>query len=172
MKIVRSTLILMFKDKGKQILLGLKKRGFGKEKWNGFGGKIEQNETIKQAAVREVKEECNLDVKEIDLNLIGLQHFSMIDLDLFLEVSVLKTDMFSGDLQESEEMSPKWFGIKDIPYNKMWKDDSFWLPLVLSNNMFYAQFKFQDTSTILNHDIKKINNVSEFKQFYVQGDHV
>jgi len=28
------------------MLLGLKKRGFGKDKWNGFGGKVEANESI------------------------------------------------------------------------------------------------------------------------------
>jgi 8-oxo-dGTP pyrophosphatase MutT (NUDIX family) len=35
-----------------KILLGLKKRGFGEGKWNGFGGKVHVNETIRQAAVR------------------------------------------------------------------------------------------------------------------------
>jgi len=34
------------------VLLGLKKRGFGKGKWNGFGGKVEEGETIAQAAMR------------------------------------------------------------------------------------------------------------------------
>lgn len=35
-----------------EILLGLKKRGFGEGKWNGFGGKVEPGETIPQAAAR------------------------------------------------------------------------------------------------------------------------
>jgi 8-oxo-dGTP diphosphatase / 2-hydroxy-dATP diphosphatase len=34
------------------VLLGLKKKGFGKGKWNGFGGKVEKNETILEAAIR------------------------------------------------------------------------------------------------------------------------
>ncbi len=42
---------LRTKDK---ILLGMKKRGFGKGKYNGFGGKIGSDETIEDAAVREV----------------------------------------------------------------------------------------------------------------------
>ena len=40
----------------------MKKRGFGAGKWNGFGGKVEPGETIVEAAVREVKEECGYDV--------------------------------------------------------------------------------------------------------------
>lgn len=35
-----------------RVLLGMKKRGFGAGKWNGFGGKVEHGETIEQAARR------------------------------------------------------------------------------------------------------------------------
>ena len=35
-----------------KVLLGMKKRGFGEGRWNGFGGKVETGETIPEAAVR------------------------------------------------------------------------------------------------------------------------
>ena len=35
-----------------RVLLGMKKRGFGQGRWNGFGGKVEKGETILQGAVR------------------------------------------------------------------------------------------------------------------------
>lgn len=35
-----------------RVLLGMKKRGFGQGLWNGFGGKVEEGETIKEAAKR------------------------------------------------------------------------------------------------------------------------
>ena len=41
-----------------KILLGMKKRGHGVGKWNGFGGKVEKGETIEEAARRETKEEA------------------------------------------------------------------------------------------------------------------
>ena len=44
------TLVLVIE--GDRILLGLKKRGFGEGWWNGFGGKINHNETIEEAAKR------------------------------------------------------------------------------------------------------------------------
>ena len=45
--------LVMITDRVKnQILLGMKKRGFGSGKWNGFGGKVEPNETIEEAAKR------------------------------------------------------------------------------------------------------------------------
>lgn len=41
----QSTLVFVF-NKQKQILLAMKKRGFGVGKWNGAGGKVEDGETI------------------------------------------------------------------------------------------------------------------------------
>ena len=42
----------------KEVLLGMKKRGFGLGKWNGFGGKVEPGETVPAAALRELEEEA------------------------------------------------------------------------------------------------------------------
>ena len=36
----------------KEILLGMKKRGFAAGKWDGFGGKVEGNESNEDAAKR------------------------------------------------------------------------------------------------------------------------
>jgi 8-oxo-dGTP diphosphatase/2-hydroxy-dATP diphosphatase len=44
----------------KEILLGMKKRGFGVGRWNGFGGKVENGESIEEAALRELNEESSL----------------------------------------------------------------------------------------------------------------
>ena len=38
----KKLLSLVYVRRGTQILLGLKKRGFGQGKWNGFGGKLEE----------------------------------------------------------------------------------------------------------------------------------
>ena len=49
----------------------MKKRGFGKGKWNGFGGKVEEGECIEDSAVRELEEECGLQVHPSNLNNVG-----------------------------------------------------------------------------------------------------
>ncbi|HET8669978.1 MAG TPA: NUDIX domain-containing protein, partial [Candidatus Saccharimonadales bacterium] len=41
-------------------LLAMKKRGFGINKWNGVGGKVDEDETIEQAAIRECQEEITV----------------------------------------------------------------------------------------------------------------
>lgn len=47
-KVMTLTMII----KNDEILLGMKNRGMGKGKWNGFGGKVEPNETIDDGAKR------------------------------------------------------------------------------------------------------------------------
>ncbi len=48
----RKILTLGFIRDGKKLLLGMKKRGFGAGKWNGFGGKVDPGETILDGAIR------------------------------------------------------------------------------------------------------------------------
>ena len=45
-------LTLAFVIDGKRVLLGYKKRGFGKSWWNGFGGKVHQGESVEDGAKR------------------------------------------------------------------------------------------------------------------------
>jgi 8-oxo-dGTP pyrophosphatase MutT (NUDIX family) len=145
------TLTLIQKDN--QLLLGLKKRGFGMGKWNGFGGKPELGETIIEAAAREVYEECNLVPK--DLVEVGLINFSWQNKQQDLEVHVFKCLEFSGEIEESEEMKPAWFSLDQIPYNKMWDDDNYWLPLFLANKKFEADFVFDDNDKVIKHEIRE-----------------
>ena len=44
-------------DEHNRILLGRKKRGFGADKYNGFGGKLEAGESFRDCAIRELFEE-------------------------------------------------------------------------------------------------------------------
>ena len=59
---------------GPEVLLGLKKSGFGAGKWVGLGGHIEEGEKPEAAAVREVCEESGL-VVPAD----SLQHMASIE---------------------------------------------------------------------------------------------
>ena len=45
-------LTLLFVLEPGRVLLGMKKRGFGVGRWNGFGGKVQEGETIEEGAIR------------------------------------------------------------------------------------------------------------------------
>ena len=47
-------------DEQNRILLGRKKRGFGANKYNGFGGKLDDGESFRECAIRELYEESGL----------------------------------------------------------------------------------------------------------------
>jgi 8-oxo-dGTP diphosphatase len=58
-----ATLCLLVRgDPSQQVLLGLKRAGFGACKWGGFGGKIEPGETLAMCAARELQEEAGIQV--------------------------------------------------------------------------------------------------------------
>eukprot|EP01047_Picozoa_sp_COSAG01_P115130 COSAG01_NODE_43780_length_426_cov_0.944954_1_plen_115_part_00 len=54
------SLVMVMDPPARQILLGMKKRGFGEGKWNGFGGKKEPAETMAECAQRELREESGV----------------------------------------------------------------------------------------------------------------
>src|SRR5680860_463728 len=92
-----------------KVLLGMKKRGFGSGKWNGFGGKVEPKETIESATKRETFEEVGINVQKLYKK--GILQFSFIGQPDVLEVHIFKTDAFNGDPKESDEMKPQWLSL-------------------------------------------------------------
>ncbi len=141
----RATVCFLVEENPRRVLLGLKKRGFGKGKFNGFGGKIAGGEDVRDAAVREIREECGLEVTSADLISAGrLVFFFPFRTEFDHDVSVFRTGRWRGVLCESDEMRPEWFPIEEIPYERMWQDDAHWLPLVLSGATVEAEFTFAD----------------------------
>ena len=126
------------------VLLGMKKRGFGAGRWNGFGGKVAPEETIEGAAKREMREEAGIEVN--NLSKVGIIEFAFKNDSEILEVHIFKSDDFSGEPVESEEMKPQWFHVDEIPFEEMWPDDIHWMPLFLSNKKFRGRFLFDKPS--------------------------
>lgn len=131
-----------------RILLGMKKRGFGQGRWNGFGGKIEIGETIEQAAQRETFEEAGIKVSNMER--IGILRFIFPHDEKEMETHIFRATEFEGEPTETEEMKPKWFNTADIPLDDMWPDDRYWMPLFLNGKKFTGTFEFGPTDNIHN----------------------
>ena len=140
-----------------RILLGMKKCGFGAGRWNGFGGKVSPGETIEDAAKRELQEEAGIEVKNLDK--IGIIDFEFKGNPEILQVHIFKSDSFSGEPNESEEMKPQWFHIDEIPFKEMWPDDIHWFPLFLRNQKFQGKFLFDDSDNILNMNLIEVKEI-------------
>jgi 8-oxo-dGTP diphosphatase/2-hydroxy-dATP diphosphatase len=137
---MKKLLSLVLVTQADTVLLGMKKRGFGVGHWNGFGGKVEAGESIIEAARRELKEEVCLEVDVLEE--VGVLEFSFASEPTVLEVHVFKANEIVGEPKETEEMKPQWFSIPDIPYDQMWPDDRYWLPLLLAGKKFKGTFRF------------------------------
>ena len=134
------------------LCLAMKKRGFGEGLWNGVGGKVEKEESIESAACREAREEVGVVCKEKDLTKVAELTFYFEDKEEWNQkVHVFITENFLGIPGETEEMSPAWFSLSEIPYEKMWEDDCLWLPKVLRGEYITASFTFGKDGKIKNY---------------------
>ena len=130
---------LLFVVKNTEILLIHKKRGLGAGKINGPGGRLELGETPKQCAIRETTEE--LCITPIHVRAAGQLFFHSEDMPR-LQGYVFVASGYIGTPQETAEAKPMWFNKEDIPYDRMWEDDRYWLPEVLSGNGVEGKFIF------------------------------
>ncbi len=126
---------------GDKVLLIDKKTGLGKGLVNAPGGHIEEAETALEAAIREFKEETDLTIT--DLKMVGKLNFQFKD-GLSERGYVYFATKHTGDAKETEEAKPFWCPVSEIPYDKMWEDDLYWLPLALEGKHFEGFFIFDD----------------------------
>lgn len=148
----RQLLTLVFIERPGAILLGMKKRGFGAGRWNGFGGKVRAGERIEAAAARETLEECGVTVEA--MTEVGVHEFEFAhERGRILEVHVFRVLTYRGAPVETEEMRPEWFPLEAIPYEAMWPDDRFWFPLYLAGQTFRTRFLFGEGDQVLEQKI-------------------
>lgn len=147
--------------KDNEVLLGLKKRGFGKNYLLGIGGKVENGETIEDGAERELAEEIN--VKPLELLKVGVFSFyfpHIEDESWNQEVHVFIANKWEKEPQESEEIKPGWFNKENIPYDKMWDDAHYWLPQVLAGQSIEGEFVFSKELKVEDYNIKPFSGTT------------
>lgn len=140
---------LLFVLREDEVLLIRKKRGLGAGKINGPGGKLEEGETPRQCALREVREELCISV--LDSVPCGELRFQFTD-GYSIHVHVFISTRFEGEPTETDEAIPLWFKRSEIPYGEMWADDRIWLPRVLDGAKVTGKFIFSN-DIMLGHEV-------------------
>lgn len=141
---------LLFLVKDNKVLLGMKKSGFGQGKWLGIGGKVEMDENIEDATVREAIEEIGVIPR--DIQRVATLNFYFPNVEKpdhwNQQVCVFIAEKWDGKITESKEIYPKWFHFNEIPFNSMWADAIYWLPKILKGRKLTGDFLFVNESDI------------------------
>jgi len=151
---MKKVLTLCIVHQHPKVLLGMKKRGFGKGRWNGFGGKVEKGETVENAAKREIREEAGIEISKMDK--LGVVEFEFWGNPEISEVHIFCAEEFEGIPAESDEMKPKWFEVSELPFDQMWPDDRHWFPLFLERKNFKGKFSFDENDKIIDFYLSEV----------------
>ena len=134
-----------------EVLLAMKKRGFGAGKWNGPGGKAEAGESPEQAVAREVREEIGVSIRDAqDRGVIEFVYAGKPDWST--SCRIYTTTTYEGEPLESEEMRPQWFPLGALPYQDMWESDRVWFPQLLAGESVGCRLYFDNNVRLIRHE--------------------
>lgn len=111
--------VYIFNDK-RQVLLGLRKSPHGQGTWCPPGGHLEFGETFEQGAIREAKEETNLDIMPKDLKLSGTTNDFFEETGKHYITIHMSCSNYSGNVELMEPNKCEkwtWFDLDKLPNN-------------------------------------------------------
>ena len=155
---MRDTSLVYPVRKDGRILLGHKRRGMGAGKWNGFGGKREDGETMRECAARELFEESGLIADPKAFEAAGDLYFHQPSDPSWSHAGIVYfIYVWAGTVHLSDEMEPKWFLPEEIPFGEMWMADRVWFPMILKGNKIRGTIYFEkDGSTVYDYHFEMV----------------
>lgn len=138
-----------------KVLLGLRKKvslGLGEYLIAGIGGKLEEGETNENAFDREVKEEIGVQiVTKREMGQVKFIHINKPN--WYQNVTIYVSDEWKGEPNETEPIKPIWFSKTELPIDRMWEDNNYWLPDVLNGKRVNGIFLY-DQGKIVEHKLE------------------
>ena len=124
-------------NKNKICLLKRAKRPY-KGYWGAIGGKLQLQESLKETAIREAKEETNLDCKFDKVS--AVIHERVIDSDIYkiaLVIFLVKLTTDQTDFKADEEGDLEWFDLDNLP-EKIIPSDKLMITELLNKDFSYV----------------------------------
>lgn len=140
--------------RGDEVLVGRKLTGLGAGKAVAPGGKIQPGESPEDAVVREVAEETGIVIDPAALEPRGMIDYTFPTKPDWSQRSfVFVCRSFLGGGEPSDELVPEWWPLDRVPFERMWDDARFWLPVVLAGGRVDASFVFgEDLASVVGSD--------------------
>ena len=108
--------------------------------------------------VADSREEVGISVSNLEY--CGQHRFQFVD-GYSIHVWVYRTRDFAGEPVETREAKPFWVPIDRIPYEKMWEDDRYWLPMLIRGQRFQARWIF-DGDRMLDYEIETDGTIASW----------
>lgn len=138
------------------VLLVEKGRNIGKGKLVGVGGRQEEGETLEETAGREVYEEIGVTVKsmrkaaELDFIFPHNPKYSQ-------QVTAYVVEVWEGEPQPTDEAkTTQWFKVNELPVERMWHDNTIWLPPILLGKTIKGKFVIGEDDRVTEHNLEEI----------------
>jgi 8-oxo-dGTP diphosphatase len=133
-----------------------KENDYHKGKWNGLGGKLEPGENPEECAIREVREESGLEIK--NLKLCGFIYFPLFDQVEDWHVFIFTADKSGGELIDSPEGQLEWIPDDQLTSLILWEGDKIFLEWIREGKSFCAVFKYINKQYV-SHDVVFIKSL-------------
>lgn len=152
-------LVRTAEDGTKLVCLAEKRRGFRQGKLNGYGGKLEEGETLEACVLRETADESG--VTPLQIHKVAEVHF--YDPDLTHECHVFVCERWEQEPKDTDEMiSPHWYRPNEIPFERMGVADPLWIPRVLNGERIRATFHYDNSNRMFNPVIQLLTSEDVF----------
>ena len=115
-----------------------KKNDVHEGKWNGLGGKFETGETPEECAIREVKEESGLLMKNPRMH--GFITFPMFDGKKDWYVFLFTASKFEGELIDSHEGKLEWIPNEELLKLNLWEGDRIFILVIQEKFLVLSLF--------------------------------
>ena len=150
--------VLLYAFRGEEVLM-LNARGKDQlpGKWNGLGGKVEQGESMLQAAVREFEEEASCKTSSAQWNWLGQLHFPNFKAqkceDWWVNVySTVLLDEQANSIPLNDVLQVEgtlhWVRKDEVLKLDLWDGDRHFIPLVFENTPFQGTFFYENGSCV------------------------
>lgn len=140
------------------VLLVEKGRNIGMGKLVGVGGKQEPGETIEETARREIEEEIK--VKVLKMRKVSEMEYVFPHNPKYGgHVTGYIVEEWEGEPQITEEAkSVNWYDFDELPEERMWHDNTFWVPLILSGKNVKGRFVFGPDDKVVEHTLEEVDS--------------
>ncbi len=131
-----------------------KKNDVNHNKYIGVGGKVEENESFEQCAIREVYEETGYNVHQLKFCGEIIFHYPHLEDEVCM---IYQSHDYSGIRHECDEGQLVEVGEEDIFSLDLWEGDRIFLKRMLNDsNEFYFEFHYNEKNQLISYTEKTI----------------